>query len=98
PLLLNVSHRRYWLLGGRHAELTNRLVTFTRLLAGLVCTLMTAVCLVSLRDSLAPGRHQVSPHWLFPVLIGAFLTGTLLCVLKLVRDLRPPRGREAVGN
>lgn len=98
PRLLNVPHRRYWWLGGRRAALTDRVVTFMRLVAGLLCTLMTAVCLVSLRDSLAPGQYQASPHWLFPVLLGAFLTGTLLCVLKLIRDLRPPRVHAAGGN
>lgn len=94
PKLVNVPNKQYWLESGRKATFADRITTFMRLLAGLLCGLSAAICWVSLADALAADDLQASPNWAYPVIIGAFLVGTLGCLVKLLRDLQPPTTRK----
>lgn len=95
PGVLNVPYKDFWLADGRQPGLTERVVTFMRLIAGLLCGLMGAMVVVMLVDSLAAGPAQTAPGWVFAVITVGFLVGVGLCVLKIYRDLKP---RDPQGN
>lgn len=87
--VLNVPNKEYWLASGQHAGLTERVVTFMRLIAGLICGLTGAFLVVMLIDARATTAHETVPSWVFAVLTAAALAGMGLCVAKLFRDLKP---------
>lgn len=89
PALLNVPYKDHWIETDQRAGLTARVVTFMRLVGGLVCALMGAMLAVMLVDSLATGPADTAPGWLFGAFTAAFIVGIGLCVVKIFRDLKP---------
>lgn len=87
---VNVPFKEYWIKSGRTKDFADRVITFMRLVAGLLCILSAAICWISLTDALASGARRISPGWVWPVIIGIFVAGTLAGVVKLFRDLQPP--------
>lgn len=98
PGLLNVPNKDYWIEEGRVAGLTDRVVTFMRLLGGLVSGLSSALLAISLSTAVADGPTHGPPGWVFLLVIGLFLVGLGLDVVKLFRDLKPPKSRTREIN
>ena len=89
PSLLNVPNREYWLVPERLAQVQDKLGKFMAWTAVGTVGLLIVVLELVLRANLGRGPLASGPLWL---IIGAYMIGTTLSIVWLVRAFRVPTG------
>lgn len=90
PQLLHVPNKNYWLQTAHVQGLNNRMNTFMRLFAGLLCGFVGALYGISLAAARSSRPSHAPPAWAFPLVMVVFLVGLGLSTVKLHRDFTPP--------
>lgn len=88
PKMINIPHREYWLQPGRIEQALDRYSTWSTWFGCSTCVLMIGVFELAVRANLTGQPMSPTLTWL---LIGGYLIGTVVAIIRLHIMLKPPQ-------